>query len=255
MPNKTLQRTRKDRAAELKRYADEKMSKQLKQLRVLALAAGCVIIVLSALLGGCSCEDDKDDNISKEKRAWLCFYDAEATYRQSLQRAGTEQKKWDLTVEYNRAGWLTYDLLNQWREHPRSAAAQIAKWPLQRRLVYFLQQPDRVGNILWSCYPEVVSRLNWTVQDLEDIGSNIDSEWGDWWGSEYLVDDSQALLTEGASEWSQGELAQKLLTRLVNQNFKTRKQFEEWFSINRDNLAWDPATKMFVIQTPEKKSQ
>jgi len=43
------------------------------------------------------------------------------------------------------------------------------------------------------------------------------------------------------------------LTRLVNQDFKTRKQFEEWFSINRNSLAWDPATKTFLIQRPETR--
>ncbi|MDP6635874.1 MAG: hypothetical protein QGG42_13320 [Phycisphaerae bacterium] len=227
---------------------DDKLKKAKKaQLPAWMLAICFCGLIVS--LSSCSHESSEREDVSEEKKMLLRFYDAEAGYLTALEKAETEQQKWDITAAYDDAGWLTYDILEEGRlhEHPRPAARQIAEWPLQRRLVYFLQQPDRVGTVLWMYYPEVVSRLKWTVQDLENIGANIDSMRGEAWGSEHWCG-SDRLIRDGGSKWSEGQLARKLLRRLVNQNFKTRKQFDDWFSIHGNSLVWASSTKTFVIR-------
>ena len=218
------------------------------QRAILALTV-CFCAVTTRLCS-CSSEANKYDNMSETQKAWVRFCEAEMKYIGALQGADSEQKKWDLTVEYHDAGWLAYDLGHSWHEHRRAVAAHMAAWSFQKKLVYFLQEPDRVGCILWSHYPEVVSRLKWTVQDLEDIGGRIDGKRALPWTSQVQVSEgSRAMLFRDCqSEWTDGELAQKLLMRLLNQKFKMRKQFEEWFSTNSNSLAWDPATKTFVIR-------
>ena len=83
--NNTLHRA--TRAGELQRYADDKMSKQLKQLCGLTLVAGCTAVVVSALLCGCQSEEEKAEAYFQQADALLNegrHVDAIAAYKKAI---------------------------------------------------------------------------------------------------------------------------------------------------------------------------
>lgn len=88
-------------------------------------------------------------------------------------------------------------------------------------------------------WPGITKRLQWTINDLKEIGASLDSE------------DRPFLW---ASQVTQGDISRILLEQLTGKKFKSTAEWNAWFAAKGKELVWDKNACMFTLGGATSKS-
>ena len=107
----------------------------------------------------------------------------------------------------------------------------------------FKEEIVRSGNEFFlRCYPGIVKRLQFTLEDLENMGRHVDSIQPMPFG----VEISDRVVAQG--EIPHGELVKGWLRVLVGRTFRNKAEFNKWLEENRGSLVWDQSLGRFEVK-------
>ena len=147
----------------------------------------------------------------------------------ALREAETDEQRWEAVLDACSA------MLEHRSDVPRNVVIKEG-----------LFIPGPVADVILTEYPTITKRLDWSAEDLRQLGDQLESNETTFWDEE-TTGGCETTRAYYRSSLTYGQVASILLRELTGIEFTDKAQFDQWFAKNEEKLRWDDEARMFVI--------